>query len=363
MTRNNNGFTMLELLTIIAVLGILIAASLPTYNYFVRRSQASEILLSYDALRSGLETELALGSVNDCNDLQEAVTVSLGHQYTDLSLGFEAVNGQNSQGYYPVLQVCASSDQQGSLGVEIARGAYQEFDLTNTISPGAVLTGSLVSFSVPTGDSSTSACMVPIPSTASGTGCGQSGQTQTPPANNPPAQQPAQPATQQTISQAQADTAVDTALQTIPQADRQAASDLVALIDSNNDLANALKQALATGTPAGTPGPHVQEFLNQCPGSESNAFDGKDAYLGDCQTDLGANPAGGCQCFVAQVCQVSCGVTQPASQAVVELLRAKHYASVRSRCYGSSISNTFRPSDPSCQELSRLDAERAAGGN
>ncbi len=191
----SKGFTVLELLTVIAVIGVMTAIAIPTYQYFIRKSQTAEILLSYDDMRQRVQTLLAQGLVNDCSELASQLTVSLGHEYANLSLGFDAVNGQTGQGYSPVFLVCANATQQGALGMEIARAAHDEFVLTNTVSPLAVLTDSLVSFSVPIGDG-TAACMTPVQQATSTSGCGSA------PAQSQPQSQPQ--TTQQTAPAAAA---------------------------------------------------------------------------------------------------------------------------------------------------------------
>jgi len=168
----HKGFTLLELLVVIAIIAALTAVAVPTYNYFVRKSQASEILLKYDALRLGIQTDIATtGEISNC---AEIVTnnggANLGEDYANLTLGFEAVSGGNLQGYRPVFTVCASIDMQGELSVGVAKALYDEFLLTNTVEEGAVITDSIVSFAVPLTDNDEAACHVPVGNTL--TPCG-----------------------------------------------------------------------------------------------------------------------------------------------------------------------------------------------
>lgn len=182
-----DGFTLLELLAIIAIIGILAALAIPTYSYFVRKSQSTDILLKYDAIRSGLRADMSAGEISDCADIVAANgNANLGEDYANLTLGFEAVSGGNLQGYRPVLAVCASSDRQGDLAVSVAKAAYDEFVLTNTVEQGAVISDSLVSFAVPLTDNDDAICRVPVGGSL--TACGAPAAVPTPATINTPVQ-------------------------------------------------------------------------------------------------------------------------------------------------------------------------------
>jgi len=163
MKKHTSGFSLLELLTIITILALLAAISVPVYRSYVERARASEIVLRYDAVRTGLQANLSTGEVSDCAEIIAASGMeNLGDDYARLSVGFDAVSGGNLQGYKPVFLVCASQDIQGELGVRVARAAYDEFSLTNIVNPGAVVSESMVSFSVPLSSGDVAACRVPV---------------------------------------------------------------------------------------------------------------------------------------------------------------------------------------------------------
>jgi len=119
--------------------------------------------LCCDTMRTGIQANLSRGEISDCGEIVAAGgTANLGDDYARLSVGFDAVSGGNLQGYKPVFLVCASYDIQGDQGVRIAKAAYDEFSLTNNVNPGAVLSGSMVSFSVPLSSGDVAACRVPV---------------------------------------------------------------------------------------------------------------------------------------------------------------------------------------------------------
>ena len=132
MKKNTKGFTLLELLTVITILALLAAISVPVYRTYIERAQSTEIVLRYDAVRTGIQANLSRGEISDCGEIVAAGgTANLGDDYARLSVGFDAVSGGNLQGYKPVFLVCASYDIQGEQGVRVARAAYDEFSLTN----------------------------------------------------------------------------------------------------------------------------------------------------------------------------------------------------------------------------------------
>ena len=140
------GFTLLEILISVAVVGILVAIAYPLYRDYQARARASDIVVKYDAVRAGIGAELAQGSVESCTDLaSRANPDNLRDPYARLAIGFE----KESDGYRAVFAVCAEASQQGTLGVAVAREAHGVFTKTNRIEQGAVLTDSLASFAVP----------------------------------------------------------------------------------------------------------------------------------------------------------------------------------------------------------------------
>jgi len=163
MKKNTKGFTLLELLTVITILALLAAISVPVYRTYIERAQSTEIVLRYDAVRTGIQANLSRGEISDCGEIVAAGgTANLGDDYARLSVGFDAVSGGNLQGYKPVFLVCASYDIQGEQGVRVARAAYDEFSLTNIVNPGAVISESMISFSVPLSSGDVAACQIPV---------------------------------------------------------------------------------------------------------------------------------------------------------------------------------------------------------
>ncbi len=54
--RKNQGFTLIELMIVIAIVGILIALALPAYQTYFGRSKFSEVMATVSAVRKSVDT-------------------------------------------------------------------------------------------------------------------------------------------------------------------------------------------------------------------------------------------------------------------------------------------------------------------
>jgi type IV pilus assembly protein PilA len=53
MRRSQGGFTLIELMIVVAIIGILAAIAIPAYQDYVKRSKLSEVLYIFDAVATG----------------------------------------------------------------------------------------------------------------------------------------------------------------------------------------------------------------------------------------------------------------------------------------------------------------------
>lgn len=162
--RFQRGFTLIDLLVSIAIIGVLAGIAVPLYQNYVVRARSADILLKYDEARTRTGTALIATAANGrCADIAGSLgTGTIPDDYARLSYKFEGVGSSVGAGYRPVLSVCASIARQGALGVRVARAAHDELLKLDAVEAEPVLTDSMVSFSLRLTDASLAVCAVPV---------------------------------------------------------------------------------------------------------------------------------------------------------------------------------------------------------
>jgi len=63
MKRNNHGFTLVEVMITVAIVGILASVALPAYQNYTKKAQFSEVILATTTVKSQIEVAAQIGKL------------------------------------------------------------------------------------------------------------------------------------------------------------------------------------------------------------------------------------------------------------------------------------------------------------
>lgn len=125
VNSNQKGFTLIELMIVVAIIGILAAVALPAYQTYTARANFSEVVSAAGAAKTAIEVCAQTGVPADCSTIDEPAGWASAPTVDTVVLG-----GSEADGY--TITVTPADDVVAGITAD------ETYILTGTVSAGAV---------------------------------------------------------------------------------------------------------------------------------------------------------------------------------------------------------------------------------
>ena len=88
--RKQKGFTLIELMIVVAIIGILAAVALPAYQSYTARARFSEVILAATPGKSAIDVCVQTGTPTDCSTINVPAGWAAGPAVNTVALGGSA---------------------------------------------------------------------------------------------------------------------------------------------------------------------------------------------------------------------------------------------------------------------------------
>jgi type IV pilus assembly protein PilA len=132
MKKNQQGFTLIELMIVIAIIGILAAVALPAYQNYTARAAFTEVVAAAGTAKTAIDVCVQTGTPANCSTLTVAAGWTAAPLVTSITLA--AVGSTPITGYTITTVPTDASVTGGKAGIVTANTHV----LTGTVTSGTV---------------------------------------------------------------------------------------------------------------------------------------------------------------------------------------------------------------------------------
>ena len=140
--KKQQGFTLIELMIVVAIIGILAAIALPAYQDYTRRAQASEMILAASTARTCVSEAAQVGeNPADCDGGDEFVPTRFAGSLDVTAAGVVTVEGADTLEDLTVILTPRNDDEDAS-----AEDFTDGFNITSWVCSGEAEGGAKLSW-------------------------------------------------------------------------------------------------------------------------------------------------------------------------------------------------------------------------